>query len=154
MTPNDNATPESLVRTYKEIKADYAFDPDIMCDEDERARAVKWIIDNRLSQVDKTIFLLYTDCQSYRKLGKRMRLSHVTCGREVLRIKEIIFQELRKMKEIWTDVPGFEGLYKISNYGEIKSLYTGRIIYQDRRGKKPVVRLWKGGVRYTIKLTK
>lgn len=97
MTPTDNATPESLVRTYKEIKEDYAFDPDIMCDEDERARAVKWIIDNRLSQVDKTIFLIYTDCQSYRKLGKRMRLSHVTAGREVLRIKAIILDEYRKL---------------------------------------------------------
>lgn len=154
MTPTDNATPEALVRTYKEIKAEYAFNPDIMVEEDDRARRVKWIIDNRLSQVDKTIFLLYADLQSYRKLGKRMRISHVTCGREVLRIKEIIFRELRKMTEIWSDVPGFEGLYKINNYGEVKSLYTGKIIQQDKRGKAPVVRLWKDGARYTVKLTK
>ena len=64
---------------------------------DDKVGFVKWIIDNRLSQVDKTIFLLYTDCQSYRKLGKRMRLSHVTAGREVLRIKAIILDEYRKL---------------------------------------------------------
>lgn len=92
-------TPEAqLVKTYKEIKAEYAYDPDIMCQDDERARLVKWIIDNRLSQVDKTIFLLYADCQSYRKLGQRMRLSHVTAGREIKRIKQIILAEYAKLK--------------------------------------------------------
>lgn len=97
MTPTDNATPEALVRTYKEIKADYAFDPDVFCADDDRARAVKWIIDNRLSAVDKTIFLLYTDLQSCRKLGRRMRISHVTAMREVNRIKAIILEEYRHL---------------------------------------------------------
>ena len=97
MTPTHDNSPEALVRSYKEIKADYAFDPDIFCRDDDRARAVKWIIDNRLSAVDKTIFLLYADLQSYRKLGKRMRISYVTVGREVLRIKAIILDEYRKL---------------------------------------------------------
>ena len=26
------------------------------------------------------------------------------------------------MKEIWKDIKGYEGLYQISNYGEVKSL--------------------------------
>lgn len=97
MTPTHDNSPEALVRSYKEIKADYAFDPDIFCPDDDRARVVKWIIDNRLSAVDKTIFLLYADLQSYRKLGKRMRISYVTVGREVLRIKAIILDEYRKL---------------------------------------------------------
>ena len=96
MTP-DKTGPEALVRTYKEIKADYAYDPDIMCQDDERARLLKWIIDNRLSQVDKTIFLLYTDLQSCRKLGQRMLLSHVTAMKEVNRIKAIILDEYTKL---------------------------------------------------------
>ena len=96
MTP-DKTGPEDLVRTYKEIKRDYAFNPDIMCQDDERVRAVKWIIDNRLSQVDKTIFLLYTDLQSCRKLGQRMLLSHVTAMKEVNRIKAIILDEYTKL---------------------------------------------------------
>lgn len=97
MTTDNHTTEEGLVRTYKEIKADYAFDPDIFCQDDERARLAKWIIDNRLSAVDKTIFLLYADLQSYRKLGRRMRLSHVTAGKEVQRIKRIILEEYQKL---------------------------------------------------------
>lgn len=96
-TPATDTAPEILFRAYKEIKADYAFDPGIFNDEDDRARAVKWIIDNRLNAVDKTVFLLYVDCQSCRKLGKRMRLSHVTAMREVNRIKAIILDEYRKL---------------------------------------------------------
>jgi hypothetical protein len=94
MTP-DTTTQDArqMVRDYKEIRRDYAFDPDIFNAEDERARRVKWIIDHRLSQVDKTIILLYADCASYRKLGERLRVSYVTAGREVLRIKRIILAE-------------------------------------------------------------
>lgn len=30
--------------------------------------------------------------------------------------------------EIWKDVLGYEGLYKVSNLGRIKSLYTGKVL--------------------------
>lgn len=44
------------------------------------------------------------------------------------------------MKEIWKDIKGYEGLYKISNYGRVKSLnynHTGkeRILKQNITGK-------------------
>lgn len=100
MTPTQATIPDQTVelyRSYKEIAADYVYDPDIMSEEDERARRVKWIIDNVLSKVDKTLILLYTDCGSYRKLGKRMRLSHMTARKEILRIKAIILAEYAKM---------------------------------------------------------
>lgn len=94
MTPDTTAQDaRQMVRDYKEIRRDYAFDPDIFNAEDERARRVKWIIDNRLSQVDKTIILLYADCASCRKLGARLRVSYVTAMREVNRIKRIILAE-------------------------------------------------------------
>ena len=92
MTPNADPL-NNVVRTYKEIKKDYAFDPDIFTEEDDRARRVKWIIDNRLSQVDKTLILLYADCASYRQLGARLRLSHMTARKEIQRIKHIILEE-------------------------------------------------------------
>lgn len=85
-----------LAKRYKEIKEDYAFDPSIFNNDPERIRAVKEIINNKLCDVDKIIILLYVDCQSYRKLGKRMNLSHMTVRQEVLRIKGIIFEELKK----------------------------------------------------------
>lgn len=36
--------------------------------------------------------------------------------------------------EIWRDILGYEGLYKISNYGRVKSLYHNRIV---KGGKYP-----------------
>lgn len=82
-----------VVKEFRQIKRDYAWNPDIMCKDDERVARLKEIIDRKLSQVDKTIILLYADCQSYRKLGKKMRLSHMTIRREVIRIKRIILEE-------------------------------------------------------------
>lgn len=100
MTDQTTRDARAAVRDYKEIRAEYAFDPDIFNAEDERSRRVKWIIDNRLSTVDKTIILLYADCLSYRKLGARLRISHVTAGREINRIKRIILAEYAKIKEV------------------------------------------------------
>ena len=97
MTDQTTQDARAAVRNYKEIRAEYSFDPDIFSVEDERSRRVKWIIDNRLSTVDKTIILLYADCLSYRKLGARLRISHVTAGREINRIKAIILDEYRKL---------------------------------------------------------
>lgn len=82
-----------VVKEYRQIKEDYKFNPDIMCQDDPRVARLKEIIDTKLSQVDKTIILLYADCQSYRKLAKKMRLSHMTLRREVIRIKKIILEE-------------------------------------------------------------
>lgn len=80
-------------RDYMEIRKDYAYDPDIMNPEPERVARVKYIINHRLNQVDKTLIILYADCQSYRKLGKRLGLSHTTVAVEINRIKA----EIRRM---------------------------------------------------------
>lgn len=32
------------------------------------------------------------------------------------------------MKEIWKDIPGYEGLYRISNLGNVESLATGKLL--------------------------
>lgn len=82
-----------IIRDFKEIKEDYKFSDDIMCNEDERIHRIKEIINTKLSIVDKTLILLYTDCQSYRKLGQRLGLSHMTCRKEIMRIKSIILKE-------------------------------------------------------------
>lgn len=82
-----------VVKEYRRIKQEYAWNPDIMCEDDPRVSRIKEIIDTKLSQVDKTIILLYSDCLSYRKLGKKMNLSHMTIRRDVIRIKNIILEE-------------------------------------------------------------
>ena len=84
---------DEVIAEFRKIKQDYTYNPDIMNEEDERLTRVKKIIDQKLSLADKTIILLYVDCQSYRKLGKRLGVSHMTLRREVQRIKNIILKE-------------------------------------------------------------
>ena len=82
-----------VIAEFRKIKQEYSYNPDIMNEEDERLTRVKKIIDTKLSLADKTIILLYVDCQSYRKLGARLGVSHMTIRREVQRIKNIILKE-------------------------------------------------------------
>lgn len=92
-------TEREIIKDFKEIKEDYAWHPDIMNKDDERVAKVKEIINTKLSTVDKTIILLYVDCQSYRKLGKRLGVSHMTIRRECQRIKKIILAEYGRGNE-------------------------------------------------------
>lgn len=85
-------TARNEVRTYKDIRADYTFNPDVFNDEPDRIRIVKEIIAKDLTEVERTILLLYIDCLSYRKLGKRMHLSHMTVRREVIRIRDKVMK--------------------------------------------------------------
>ena len=90
--------PENAFREFKDIEADYKFDPSIFTVDEERVAAIKYIIDNKLNRVDKTLILLYADCLSFRKLGKRMGFSHTTMREEIKRIKAIILDEYNKMQ--------------------------------------------------------
>lgn len=92
---NDVETP---VTRFRKIKEDYAYDPDIMSEEEERVRKIKYIVNNKLSQVDRTIALLYMDCQSFRKLGEMMGLSHMTIRTQWMRIKKIILDEYEHLR--------------------------------------------------------
>lgn len=57
------------------------------------------------------------------------------------------------MKEIWKDIKGYEGLYEISNLGNVKSLhkslnhnYKPFILKNDDYGRYNTVRLYKDGI--------
>ena len=89
-------TEREVVSEFRKIRQDYTYNPDIMNEEDERLTRVKKIIDQKLSLADKTIILLYVDCQSYGKLGARLGVSHMTIRREVQRIKNIILKEYER----------------------------------------------------------
>ena len=84
---------KEVVKDYKTIREDYTFNPDIFNDEPERIARVKYIINHRLNQVDRTLIILYADCQSYRKLGKRLGISRSTCYTLVKKIRDKILQE-------------------------------------------------------------
>lgn len=87
----------AVVNLYKQITRDYAFDRDIFNEDDPKVNILKYIIFNRLSQADRTIILLYTDFQSYRKLAEVMGMAHMTVRREVIRIRNLIQEEYDKI---------------------------------------------------------
>ena len=83
----------NLVKASERLKAirpDYAWDPSVFADGDRRADAVRCIIETRLSTVDRTIILLYIDCQSYRELGRLLGFSQTTAFKEVKRVRQRI----------------------------------------------------------------
>jgi len=89
---------KEIARDYKSIREDYRWDGSIFSQEPDRTARIKWIIDNRLTEVERILILLYVDCQSYRKLGQRLGLSHQTCAKEVRRIREKILDEYAKLE--------------------------------------------------------
>ena len=96
-TSRPSGKPGQAFRDLKDIEADYAFDPSIFTEDGEKVAALKYIIDRKLSRVDKTLILIYADCQSFRKMGQRLGFSHTTMRNEVGRIKKIILEEYKKL---------------------------------------------------------
>ena len=75
--------------TLKAIMADYDFNPDIMCDEDERVTKIKYAL-TQIPLAEKMIFCLHTDIQSVRKVGEILGVSYTTIFNEFKRIKKEI----------------------------------------------------------------
>lgn len=50
--------------------------------------------------------------------------------------------------EIWQDIKGFEGYYKVSNYGRVLNVRSGRIKEPYTNINYKRVDLWKDGKRY------
>lgn len=88
---------KGVVRDYKTIREEYRYDADIFSTEADRTARLKWIIENKLSQVDQTLILMYADCMSLRKLGKRLGISHTLLGKEIKRIRGNILAEYNKL---------------------------------------------------------
>ena len=74
------------------IMVEYEYNPDVMCDDDERVILVKRAL-TKISKPDKILFCLYMDQGSSRKVGKILGVSHSAILKEIKRIKgEIRYQ--------------------------------------------------------------
>lgn len=98
-TLTNSGKPDNAFRDFKDIEDEYRHDPSIFATDVERVAALKYIIDHKLSRVDKTLILIYADCQSFRKMGKRLGFSHTTMRCEIKRIKALILDEYNKMQK-------------------------------------------------------
>ncbi len=73
------------------IMEEYQYDPDIMCDDDERVLKAKRAL-TKIALPDRIIFCIYLDLGASRKVGELLGVSHSTILKEINRIrKEIIY---------------------------------------------------------------
>lgn len=77
----------------KLIMSDYVFNDDIMCEDDDRVRDIKYAL-QQLPEADRIIFILQTDIQSQRKVGNILGVSHTAIGKECKRIRAKILEIL------------------------------------------------------------
>lgn len=73
-------------RSFLDILKDYQSDVELMMAEDPRVALLMKILNEDLSREDRTIILLYLEHQSYRKVGAKLCVSHMTARSEVLRV--------------------------------------------------------------------
>lgn len=76
------------------ILDEYRYEDMIFSQHDDRIQRIKQIINKELTDADRIIFLVYTETQSYRALGKLLGVSHTTAGSEVRRIRKLITDKL------------------------------------------------------------
>ena len=92
MATNGSTKNSEMKITSEELKAilaDYEYNSDILCDEDERTIKIKHAL-TKLPLADKIIFCLQTDIQSFRKVGNILGISYTSVFNEFNRIKNEI----------------------------------------------------------------
>ena len=90
-TNGDTKNSETKITSeeLKAIMADYEYNSDILCDEDERTIKIKHAL-TKIPLADKIIFCLQTDIQSFRKVGNILGVSYTTIFNEFKRIRNEI----------------------------------------------------------------
>jgi len=74
----------------QKILDEYKPDDDLFSEEDEKVNKLKHIIYDDLSEADKRIILLYTECGNLRDVGDILNVSHTTIFYKIKNIKNII----------------------------------------------------------------
>jgi DNA-directed RNA polymerase specialized sigma subunit len=91
---------------YKRIINEYNFkELDIFDEDDNRLIFTKQAI-KQLSQSDHIIILLYAELGSLRKVGKELGISHTIIYKEIKRIREEIYNIIKKLEE--NDISKFD----------------------------------------------
>lgn len=86
--PKIEISPSELRAMLKE----YEYDPDVMCEDDERVIRIKRAL-QKLKDYDRILWVLYMELGASRKCGAVLGVSHSTILKEINRIKmEIRYQ--------------------------------------------------------------
>lgn len=89
---------KQLMCSYRDMLEDCKFELDMMCEETQLVRKLKYIINRKLPVEDKTLILLYADYDSLRKLAGLLGVSHVTVKNRIAGIRKDILSELDKLE--------------------------------------------------------
>ena len=81
---------------YTELTDNYQYEENELTDKELK---VKQIV-SKLGIFDRTIIEIYADCNSLRKLGDVLGVSHTAIKKDVDRIKEYVKKEYEKVKEL------------------------------------------------------
>ena len=79
-----------------DVIAEYAEDDDVFNEEKPITKHLKYIIFNKLDEVDRRVILLYAELQSLRKLGKILGVSASSAYIKIRQIKDKIKDALDK----------------------------------------------------------
>lgn len=88
MTRND------IVDIFRNAEPDYRYDGSPFCRDSARVRAVKWVMEHRLTEAERRIIILYAEIASSRKMGGGLNVNRMTLQRQIGRIKKKIRHEL------------------------------------------------------------
>lgn len=93
-----------------------------------------------------SIIDLYNEYFGRDKLGRKV--SYTSCGSCLRRYLKILVQEMKKFPdEEWKDIKGYEGLYQVSNYGDVLSLCKNITLRQTEKQNYLFVYLSKNGIK-------
>lgn len=95
-------TAKRIAEQYRRIRAEYLFDTDILNEDDELVRAVKYLLTTQLNTVEKTLLILYAECGCYRKMEEILHISHTSCAK----LLKPIIERIRNDEHICRIVAG------------------------------------------------
>lgn len=105
-------------------------------DNDQLIEKLLFVINNKLTESERNLILSYAELSSLRKLSKVLGCSIGSVSTEINRIKSKVkkFFMKEEEKELWLDVAGYEGLYKVSNLGNVFSIKRNRLMKPQDNG--------------------
>mgnify|MGYP004530018517 FL=1 len=81
----------TLQEVVTDIREDYRPDGTVFDPDPERVSVLKEVV-AALPEADRRMLLLYAEFASYRRMGRALHLSHMTCRRAVVRIRALVLE--------------------------------------------------------------
>jgi DNA-directed RNA polymerase specialized sigma24 family protein len=95
-TQRDIPAAHAAAKEWKAIQEDYTFDTSIFNDEPDRVRGAKAAL-AALPPAERTVFIIYAETGSFRKLGNILGISHNCARNTIISIRRKILENLASL---------------------------------------------------------